>query len=175
MSDSVQHNEFLYALLRSKMNTAKPSILLHASTEHSLVMDPKSTIEQYVQQALHIAHRVQTATGIKREALPSEQQAQQPHPKTNRTQTPNPSSEPKWSVPPGSDLSSGRVAALSKMKDDRVLQEFSRCTLCVWLLKDGRHPDNHPCDLDNRHKRVKGMSKEVNMGHDPNSVHTKNK
>ena len=47
-SDSVQYNELLYALLRSQMNTAKPNILLHATTEHSLVLDPKSTFEQYV-------------------------------------------------------------------------------------------------------------------------------
>ena len=42
MSDSLQH-EFLYWLLRSKVNTAKPNMLLHASTEHSLILDPKST------------------------------------------------------------------------------------------------------------------------------------
>ena len=54
------------------MNTAKPNILLHASTEHSLVLNPNSAFEQYVQQALHIAYRVQTAIGVKREALPSE-------------------------------------------------------------------------------------------------------
>ena len=66
MSDSEQHNEFLYALLRSKINTAKPNISLHASTEHSLALDPKATVEHYVQQALHIAYRVQTVKGVKR-------------------------------------------------------------------------------------------------------------
>ena len=126
MSDFVQHNEFLYALLRSKMNTAKPSILLHASTENSLVLDPKSTFEQYLQQALHIAYRVHTAAGVKLESLPSKQQAQQPQRKTNRTQPPNPSSEPKRSVPLGRDLSSGLLAAVCKMKDDRFLQELSQ-------------------------------------------------
>ena len=130
MTDSIQHNEFLYALLRSKMKTAKPNIFLHASTEHSLVLDPKSTLEQHVQQALYIAYRVHTATGVKREALPSEQQAQQPQRKTKRTHLPNPSSEPRKSVFQGSDLSSGRVATLSKMKDDIFLHELSCSSSC---------------------------------------------
>ena len=88
MSDCVQH-EFLYVLLRSKMNTAKPNILLHGSTKHSLVLAPMSTFEQYVQQALHAAYCVQTTTGVKSEALPSEQQAQPPHRDTNRTLPPS--------------------------------------------------------------------------------------
>ena len=73
MSASVHHNELFYALLRSKMKTAKPNILLHGSTEHSSNLEPKFTFEQHGQQAMYIAYRVQTATSVTCEALPSEQ------------------------------------------------------------------------------------------------------
>ena len=58
LAASADHNEVLYATLRSKLNTACPNILVQANSEHGLVPSLNSNFGQYVQQALTIAHRM---------------------------------------------------------------------------------------------------------------------
>ena len=42
LAASADHNEFLYATLRSKLNTACLNILVHANSENGLVLSPNS-------------------------------------------------------------------------------------------------------------------------------------
>ena len=52
LAASADHNEFLYAALRSELNIACPNVLVQANSQHGVVLRPNSKIEQYVQQAL---------------------------------------------------------------------------------------------------------------------------
>ena len=125
LGSTADHNEFLYSKLRSKMNAVRANILMHAASEFPLQLDPNAGFDEYVQQAIQSAHRVQAnSVSPKRGASP-------PLPK-----------QPPSKRPKGEDK--------SKNKDIKKTSSLYQRRGCPpgWAPRLGGHPQGgHPAKL----------------------------
>jgi hypothetical protein len=64
-SSSLDKTEWIYALLRRKMQAAWPQCLLLAATEFQLTLDPTLRFSAYVDQALKISARLQSQSALR--------------------------------------------------------------------------------------------------------------
>lgn len=167
LATSVNQNEFLYSTLRAKLHAARPNLLLHASSEHGLSLDPKSDFSQYVQQALTIAHRVQAASD-RPQATPK-RPSRPPGPNQSQNKAPRSSSGPSRRPAPAVSPEHAReFKSMAQWDDARILQRFGRCRHCAWEIRDNKHARDHTCDPEKRESRVYAIKNSLAFGKDPN-------
>lgn len=165
LAASVNQNEFLYSSLRSKLNAAKPNILLKASSEYGLSLDPKSDFDQYVQQALTIAHRVQAANG--QPNAPPKRQPPTPAPTQTRPKAPR-SAATRPEAKTRRTVQQQELVDKASWSDERLLSHFERCPRCAWEMKDGKHKNGHACDPERCEVRCQAIRSGLSDGRHPN-------
>ena len=126
---------------------------MHAASEFQLQLDHSASFDEYVAQALQIAHRVQ-ANSPKREG-----------------DAPGPSGpdpkRPRPAAPDGKALTTRQQQA--KLPPAEILKLYKRCPKCAWTPDDkGDHSKGHACDPANFQNRFTGIRKDVQDGKDPN-------
>ena len=140
----------MYSKLREKMCAVRSNILMNAAAEYQLHLDPAANFDTYVQQAITIAHRVQTTSPHKREASPAVAEGTDKR-KSRRTGQPSKSKFQKQA-----DLSQADL-----------LKEWNRCSKCGWKM-GAPGSEDHKCDPTRLDERVAGMRRSLKQDRNPN-------
>lgn len=152
-------NEYIYGKLRAKLIEVKPDLLIIANAEKNLRLDSEASFEEYIQQAMTIAHSVQSKP--------------KPSPKHELGQ-PKPgqgtSKKIRLLTPASADSESAGAYKRQgqDLSDADLLTRYNRCPKCAWKLKDGKHVKNESCSPAQKSKRITGMRKSLAAGRNPN-------
>lgn len=166
--NELDRNEYLYSLLREKMTSVGGNVLMRAFTEHGLVLDNTSPFDEYIQQALTIAHKVQITKRAREPATtatPGAQASQanagkQPRPATG-TATAGGAAKPDQKPRPGDQF-----RADAKLQRAELFAKYNRCARCGWLVPPGE--PHTQCDAAQVEKREKALRATLNKGKNGN-------
>lgn len=158
-ASTLDQNEFVYGKLRSKMTAARTNILMLAASEFQMHLDKTAPFEAYVDQAIQIAHRVQSSSP-KREADGPPARGESSHKAAKTAQT------PKSAIKRTSD---SKFVQWATLPDDEMLEKCGRCPKCAWVMRAGEHVRGHTCDPPQFQGRVDGIRHDLQKGKDPNA------
>jgi hypothetical protein len=146
-SSSLDKNEWIYALLRRKMQAALPQCLLLAATEFQLTLDPTLRFSAYVDQALKIAARLQSQSALRPTPTVFSHPIGSSNPtgftqaKARSVHVPHKRAPASYAgpSPPISKAKLAPLPALSAEAETAFLRTQKRCFSCAYQLGDKHH------------------------------------
>jgi hypothetical protein len=152
----LDRNQWIYRKLRAKMNAAWPSCLMHAATEFQLVLNPQSSFQDYVNDALLLnARRLQSQFSLSSAPSEAPKPSSSSRPSSSGTasaklapkrpafQVAKKRSAPDVVGPSASPSKGPKLTALSPAAESALLKDHQRCERCAWnIAKDPKHPSD---------------------------------
>ena len=166
-ASSCDRNEFLYGLVRDKMNAAVQDCLVRAVCEHQCSLDRDAPFNEFMDQAMLIAHRIQM--------VPSEEGPAAKRQKVGSSGPKEPSGKggSKASTAAASGVAPSGWAAAKGWPEGRLLTALGRCTKCAFFPAKSGGLAGHTCDASQLSARMGSIRKALQKGSNPNAVFDK--